>query len=156
MMYVKVRFFKASIIGLEKENAMYNSILIPISPDHERDTKSAIALAERIRAKNGKITLISVVEFIPPYIAHQLPDDLLTKNVVEAKVRLQEDADGHKNTNIEVVVGHPANSILDYAEKNGSDCIVVASHRPGYQDYFIGSTAARVVRHATCAVHVLR
>lgn len=135
---------------------MYNSILIPISPDHERDTKSAIALAERIRAKDGKITLLSVIEFIPPYIAQQLPDGLLTQNVVDAKVKLQEDADGHKNTHIEVIVGHPANAILEYAEKQGLDCIIVASHRPGYQDYFIGSTAARVVRHATCGVHVLR
>ena len=55
-----------------------------------------------------------------------------------------------------VIVGHSANGILDYAEKNEIDCIIVASHRPGYQDYFLGSTAARVVRHATCAVHVLR
>jgi nucleotide-binding universal stress UspA family protein len=141
---------------MKKESVMYKSILIPISPDHERDTKSAIALADSIRSEGGKITLLSVIEFIPPYIAQQLPDGLMTQNVVDAKVKLQEDADGLKNTNIEVVVGHPANSILDYAEKNGTDCIVVASHRPGYQDYFLGSTAARVVRHATCAVHVLR
>jgi nucleotide-binding universal stress UspA family protein len=80
----------------------------------------------------------------------------MTKNVVDAKVTLQEDADGHRNTKIEVVVGHGANSILDYAEQNEVDCIILASHRPGYQDYFLGSTAARVVRHATCAVHVLR
>jgi nucleotide-binding universal stress UspA family protein len=135
---------------------MYKSILVPIAPDHQRDTKAAIELAETIRAKDGKITLLSIVEFVPPYVAQQLPEDQMTKNVVDAKVKLQEDADGHKNMNIDVVVGHAANSILDYAEKNGTDCIVVASHRPGYQDYFLGSTAARVVRHATCAVHVLR
>ncbi len=135
---------------------MYKSILIPIAPDHQRDTNAAIKLAEVIRAEDSKITLLTVVEFIPPYISQQLPDDQMTKNVVDAKVTLQEDADGHRNTKIEVVVGHCANSILDYAEKNEVDCIIIASHRPGYQDYFLGSTAARVVRHATCAVHVLR
>jgi len=135
---------------------MYKSILIPIAPDHQRDTDAAIDLAEVIRAKDSKVTLLTVVEFIPPYIAQQLPDDQMTKNVVDAKVTLQEDADGHKNTKIEVVVGHCANSILDYAEQNEVDCIIIASHRPGYQDYFLGSTAARVVHHATCAVHVLR
>lgn len=135
---------------------MYKSILIPIAPDHQRDTKAAIDLAEVIRDKDSKVTLLSIVEFIPPYIAQQLPDDQMTKNVVDAKVKLQEDADGHRNTNIDVIVGHSANGILDYAEKNEIDCIIVASHRPGYQDYFLGSTAARVVRHAACAVHVLR
>ncbi|MFK5998376.1 MAG: universal stress protein [Rhodobacterales bacterium] len=135
---------------------MYKSILVPIAPDHQRNTKAALKLADKLRDKGGKITLLSIIEFIPPYIAQQLPDDQMTKNVVEAKVLLQEDADGYKNTNIDVIVGHAANSILDYAEKHGTDCIIIASHRPGYQDYFLGSTAARVVRHATCAVHVLR
>ena len=37
-----------------------------------------------------------------------------------------------------------------------TDCVVIASHRPGLQDYLLGSTAARVVRHAACSVHVLR
>lgn len=135
---------------------MYKSILVPIAPDHERDIKGAIELAEILRDKGGKITLLSVIDTIPAYVMQQLPDDQMTKNVVAAKVKLQEDADGHKNTDIQVVIGHSANSVLEYAEKNGIDCIIVASHRPGYQDYFLGSTAARVVRHATCAVHVLR
>ncbi|WP_371932559.1 universal stress protein [Pararhizobium sp. IMCC21322] len=46
--------------------------------------------------------------------------------------------------------------MVEYAESNGVDCIIIASHRPGLQDYFLGSTAARVVRHAHCAVHVIR
>ena len=37
-----------------------------------------------------------------------------------------------------------------------ADCIVIGSHKPGLIDYLLGSTAARVVRHAPCAVHVLR
>jgi universal stress protein F len=135
---------------------MYKSILVPVAPDHERDIKAAIELAEILRDEGGKITLLSVIDMIPAYVMQQLPEDQMTKNVVSAKIKLQEDADGHRNTDIQVVIGHSANSILDYAEKNGTDCIIVASHRPGYQDYFLGSTAARIVRHATCAVHVLR
>ncbi|WP_170501927.1 universal stress protein, partial [Ruegeria atlantica] len=38
----------------------------------------------------------------------------------------------------------------------GIDCIVLASHKPGMKDFFLGSTAALVVRHARCSVHVLR
>ena len=36
------------------------------------------------------------------------------------------------------------------------ECIVMGSHKPGFSDYLLGSTAARVVRHAPCAVHVYR
>ncbi len=55
-----------------------------------------------------------------------------------------------------VVTGHAGNTIVDYAAEHEVDCIVIASHKPGLQDYFLGSTAARVVRHSPCAVHVIR
>ena len=47
-------------------------------------------------------------------------------------------------------------AITEHAKENAIDCIVVASHRPGLQDIFIGSTADWVVRHAPCSVHVVR
>ncbi len=56
----------------------------------------------------------------------------------------------------EVRIGHTSTTILDYAADLGADLIVLASHRPGIEDYFLGSTAARVVRHATCSVLVSR
>ena len=55
-----------------------------------------------------------------------------------------------------VVDGHSGRTILDYAADAGSDLIVIASHRPGMGDLLMGSTATQVVRHAKCAVHVLR
>ena len=55
-----------------------------------------------------------------------------------------------------IIEGHSARTILDFAEENAIDCIVMGSHKPGLADYFLGSTAARVVRHANCAVHVHR
>ena len=46
--------------------------------------------------------------------------------------------------------------ILHCAEETGADLIVMASHRPGYEDYLIGPNASRVVRHAKCSVVVVR
>ena len=34
--------------------------------------------------------------------------------------------------------------------------IMIASHKPGMSDYFIGSTASRVVRHSPVSVLVSR
>ena len=46
--------------------------------------------------------------------------------------------------------------VVDFAAEMKADCIVMGSHKPGLADYLLGSTAARVVRHAPCAVHVMR
>ncbi len=74
----------------------------------------------------------------------------------ELKTGLHEDLAGAEDVSIEVIDGHSARSILDYAAGHHVDCIVMASHRPDFSDYLLGSTAARVVRHARCAVHVMR
>ncbi|WP_162685631.1 universal stress protein [Roseovarius amoyensis] len=62
----------------------------------------------------------------------------------------------HPEIEAALLSGNPPHSIIADAEKTGADCIIAGSHRPGLRDYLLGSTAARVVRHAPCAVHVLR
>ncbi|MBT8417397.1 MAG: universal stress protein, partial [Silicimonas sp.] len=69
---------------------------------------------------------------------------------------LEEKLAGTKEISAVLVPGHVHSTILEYAEENGVDCIVMGSHKPDLTDYLIGSTAARVVRHAPCAVHVYR
>ena len=60
------------------------------------------------------------------------------------------------NTPVEIARGNAATAILDLANSNEVDLIIVASHRPGFTDYILGSTAARIVRHAQCPVLVDR
>ena len=55
-----------------------------------------------------------------------------------------------------VVTGKAYEQILKAAEKIGSDLIVIGAHRPDLKDYLLGPNAARVVRHATCSVYVVR
>jgi nucleotide-binding universal stress UspA family protein len=54
-------------------------------------------------------------------------------------------------------VGHPAESIVDEAERGGFDLIVVGSRgHHGIARFLIGSTSTRVVTHAHCDVLVVR
>jgi nucleotide-binding universal stress UspA family protein len=46
--------------------------------------------------------------------------------------------------------------ILRAAEKLAVDVIIMGSHRPVFRDYLLGPNAARVVRHASCSVYVVR
>jgi nucleotide-binding universal stress UspA family protein len=135
---------------------MYKNILIPIALDQERDTTDALAVARQLLAEGGRITLLSVVEEVPAYVAEYVVIKPADKVLRDAKARLEEDAKDEPDVKTDVVSGHAAVSITKFAEEHGVDLIVVASHRPGVQEYFLGSTAARVVRHAPCAVHVVR
>ena len=75
----------------------------------------------------------------------------------EARVELNLLADGvTAGVTSEIRTGAAASQILQCADDNAADLVMIASHRPGLSDYFIGSTAARVVRHAQCSVLISR
>jgi nucleotide-binding universal stress UspA family protein len=51
------------------------------------------------------------------------------------------------------IVGSPAIKIAEYAREHGVDLIVMSTQgRTGAEAVMIGSTAEKVIRHATCAV----
>jgi nucleotide-binding universal stress UspA family protein len=135
---------------------MYNNILVPVSFETGRDARQALEVADVLRAENGAITVLHVLEHLPQYASELLPEDhfeTARKTVIE---KLSPLVDGLSDASVVVMEGHSARTILDVSETQKNDCIVIASHRPGMQDLFLGSTAARVVRHAKCAVHVVR
>lgn len=135
---------------------MYKNILVPIALDHGPKSGEALAVARELLAEGGKITALTVMEAIPPYVSQYLPADQEARAREETHAALQAELGGAADVKADVVAGHAGRTILDYAAEHGMDLIVIASHRPGLQDYFLGSTAARVVRHAPCAVHVVR
>ncbi|MEE9427489.1 MAG: universal stress protein [Paracoccaceae bacterium] len=135
---------------------MYKHILVPIALDHRPNTTIALKTARFLKAEGGKITAVHAIEPIPNYAAHAVPDELREVGRKEAQAALVAELGGVKDVSAELINGSAGRAITDFAQANGVDCIVVASHQPGIQDYFLGSTAARVVRHAKCAVHVVR
>ena len=136
---------------------MFNNILVPIDMGHVIEGKSIIDAAIDHAAEGAKITLLNVVEDIPNWAAINLPADIIDKSLQASRDELKAiaNASGRK-MEVEVRTGHSYNTILDVAEEKQADLIIVASHRPGLQDYFLGSTAAKVVRHAKCSVLVIR
>ena len=62
----------------------------------------------------------------------------------------------NKTTNKKVVVGNPANSIVEYARDQQIDLIVMGTHgRTGLAHLAIGSVTERVLKTAPCPVTVL-
>ncbi|MEX0304323.1 MAG: universal stress protein [Leisingera sp.] len=135
---------------------MYHNILVPISFDPERDVNGPLKVARLLSAPGAKVTLLHVIEQVPAYAISYIPADFMadTRNALQAEL------DGLAQTlpNAEgvLVEGHSGRTILDWAEQNRPDLIILASHRPAMQDLLWGSTSGHVVRHAACAVHVVR
>ena len=128
---------------------------MPIAVDHSPNTETQLKLARTLAGTDGTVTVLTVMEAVPSFIMSELPAGQLEHNKAEMRAALEKLVHGG-DVEIDVAMGHAGRTINEYADKNGIDCIVIASHQPGLQDYFLGSTAARVVRHAHCAVHVLR
>ncbi len=135
---------------------MYSNILVPVSFDTERDSVGAIDVARTLSADGAKITLIHVMEHIPGYAISYMPTEYLAESRTAIETELAELGATLPNAQAVVIEGHSGRTILDWADENKSDLIVIASHQPGMQDLLLGSTASQVVRHAGCAVHVLR
>ena len=136
---------------------MYKTILVPIDMAHIEKGKAMIDIATAQGNKDTQTILLNVVEEIPAWIASQLPSGMLNKSREYAVEKLKAIADtANINVDVEVRSGHPYKTILEVADKSGAELIIVASHQPGLEDYFLGSTAAKVVRHAKCSVLVVR
>lgn len=135
---------------------MYKTLLVPVEPSQIDKHKDALELAKEMSAPEARIIAVTVIEPMPGYFAapELLPD--LQLKAGKSTLNALEGFIGDTKIETKVRHGNAATEILGYAEEQGVDCIVIASHLPGFADYFLGSTAARVVRHAKCAVHVMR
>ena len=85
-----------------------------------------------------------------------LPDDHTETVSADAMKGIEERIGPKKDATPKILTGNAGSTLIEYAETVGADCIIVGSHKPDMQDYLLGSTAARVARHAPCAVHILR
>lgn len=136
---------------------MYHNILVPISFDPDRDVSAPLKLAQLLATPTAKITLLHVIEQVPAYAISYMTADFVDDRRKALEAELAGLAKTLSNEARGVVIeGHSGRSVLDWAEQDKSDLIIISSHRPGMQDLLLGSTASHVVRHAACAVHVVR
>lgn len=135
---------------------MYKIIVVPVALDHEHDVAAAIKIAKALLQDGGKIIALHVTEELPQFAAVYLPGDYKERQHSAALSMLKEELGDAHDVVADVVTGHAGRTIHEYAEQKAADCIIIASHRPGFKDHFMGSTAAWVVRHSLCAVHVMK
>ena len=134
---------------------MYKKILVALSLEHGYGER-AINTARKLKAENGEIIALHVFEPVNSSVSLYLPKEHVQSVRKSAKEDIAKKIGAEIDVEAVVLTGHSGQAVTDYAKEIGADCIVVGSHKPGLQDFFLGSTAARIVRHAPCSVHVLR
>ncbi|NNE63728.1 MAG: universal stress protein [Gammaproteobacteria bacterium] len=136
---------------------MFKTILVPIDIGNADNSNHIIDIAATNGVDDARIILLNVVEDIPKWVAVEMPDGFQEKSYNESKKQLEAIANASAvKPEADVRIGHPYQTILDTVKEVNADLIVIASHQPGLQDYLLGSTAAKVVRHAKCSVLVVR
>lgn len=140
---------------------MYKNILLPVDLS-DKDT-SAKALAAALALTTPETTL-HVVSVLPTLGSAQLSGYFSADHEKQALKRFGDDlcawvADHISNDfNVKphVLHGTVYHEVLLAAKKLQADVIVIGAHRPELKDYFLGSNAARIVRHAPSSVFVVR
>jgi nucleotide-binding universal stress UspA family protein len=143
---------------------MYKRMLVPL--DGSKLAEVALPYAEELAGRLGyEVTLVNVRSPAEdPY--HPVLRSYLQSMAEKTKRNIQASLveNKRKATEVEpavvgsgILVGHPAEGILDYADKEDVDLIVMATHgRTGIKRWALGSIADKVVRAATHPVLLVR
>ncbi|EFW90889.1 stress response protein [Haladaptatus paucihalophilus DX253] len=135
---------------------MYDTILVPTdgSDSAAEAARNAVELAKRFDATIYAVYVIDIGAMWPDAYEGSILNDLEErgKKAVAAVREPAEDADIDVVDDV-VTGGHPHRVILDYADDNDIDCIVMGTHgRRGLDRYLLGSVTERVVRMADVPV----
>jgi nucleotide-binding universal stress UspA family protein len=136
---------------------MYRCIIVGVDIGNLQKAERILHKAKSLLDVGGRIVALTVVEEMPGYVTVELPPDLLDNAVCDSKLQLEAlKTRTGIDMAVEIRLGPTAREILGCATDHAADLIIVASHLPDFSNYFIGATADRVVRHATCSVLVDR
>ena len=134
---------------------MYKKIIVALALDHGI-SETALAKAKLLLDPGGQIIALHVHEVPSGMASAYVSDEDVGRARKTAQNRLQERVAAVPEATAVLINGHSGRAITDYAKSENADCIIMGSHKPGLADYLLGSTAARIVRHAPCSVIVLR
>ncbi len=145
---------------------MYDSMVV--GTDGSDTAKEAVRQAADLAGRIGaKIHLVSAYEPVPEARLREeregAPGDMewMINPREDVSSTLEEAAQSIRDDGVEVIVhareGDPADAILDVAEEQGADLIVVGNKgMTGAKRFLLGSVPNKVSHHAPCSVMIIR
>jgi nucleotide-binding universal stress UspA family protein len=151
---------------LGRKEEMIGSIVV--GTDGSDTAKEAVRQAtELARALGSRVHLVSAYEPIGEgrlrEERQQVPDDMqwMVNPREDVDATLKEASESIEQSGLEVAVhareGDPADAILDVAEEQNADLIVVGNKgMTGAKRFLLGSVPNKVSHHAPCSVMIIR
>jgi nucleotide-binding universal stress UspA family protein len=141
---------------------MYKNLLVSIDLNDPNSWRKALPTAvDLTQGFGGELHVLAVIPDLgTSMVGSFFPPDYAEKAIEEARRKLHqlladELPEGVRAQSI-VAQGTIYHEIIQAAYRVEADLVVMASHRPGLADYLLGPNAARVVRHFTGSVLVVR
>ena len=145
---------------------MFKSIVVGTDGSETASTavRQAVDLAKQI---NARLELVSAYEPVSDQRLREerteVPDDLqwMVNPREDVDATLQEAAELAKEAGVDVETfarqGDPADAILDVAEEQNADLIIVGNKgMTGAKRFLLGSVPNKVSHHAPCSVLIIR
>lgn len=141
---------------------MYKHILLTVDLEHPKAQVKSLPVAVDLCQQHG--SALSVMTVVPNFgmsiVAQQFPKDFEKKVSSAALAQLKAFVKEKIPSEIKAqhIVGHGNiyESVLNVAKQIKADLIIVQARRPELRKFLLGPNAARIVRHASCSVLVVR
>ena len=145
---------------------MFGSIVV--GTDGSETAGEAVRQAtELAKAVGGRVNLVSAFEPVGNQRLReerqQVPEDMqwMVNEREDVESTLNDAAEKIRETGVEVETfarqGDPADAILDVAEENNADLIIVGNKgMSGAKRFLLGSVPNKVSHHAPCGVYIVR
>lgn len=138
--------------------SIYHNIMIPT--DFSAVSDSAAARVRQFAGDGVQVTVLHVVDYIPPsYAAVELPDSFATGEAIvkNARTQLEEWVErvGLSNAQTVLATGPAKAEIVSRSKALGIDLLVMGTHEEHGIARLLGSTTRAVLHDAECDVLVV-
>ncbi len=143
------------------EGKSYDKIMIATdgSKQVEKAVKSAVELARLTGARLYAVYVIASTGYTPRNFGWEESLREILEAEAKRAVTFVEEAGKNSGIEVESVIldGHPADRVMEFAEQEGIDLIVMGTlGRTGLDRFLLGSIAEKVVRHSKTPVMVVK
>jgi nucleotide-binding universal stress UspA family protein len=145
---------------------MYKKILVPLDGSDLAECALSHVKSLFEDGSTGEVTLLNIVKFDLPWIG-EYPEHIdinamreplfaaSAKYLAKAESRLS--SKGIKVKTVSLEANRPADTITDYAQKNGMELIVMSTHGyTGFKKLMLGSVAFGVLNESHVPVLLIR
>jgi nucleotide-binding universal stress UspA family protein len=122
--------------------------------------KALEAAVEQARVGDGRVTALAVLERPGDPYLERLAEGVKAQACEQLQDVLEAAGNFARSRGVQLIPvlreGHPAETIIAYAEEEGAELIVLGSHNGSSRHHGLGGSADQVSNHAPCTVMIVK